>query len=143
MRSLGWLVLASLSMATATCSSSDPAPAAGGGSAGSSGAAPDAALDVTEASTDCDPLPGYDAGLGLDDAATAPKDATVIIVTDSGGDLEGGLPPPVGRWACYVGLGGSEPHNNCTDLGMTCCELKDECYHPDSEPEFCLRPYCR
>lgn len=30
----------------------------------------------------------------------------------------------------------------CEDSGQECCEKKDECWDPATEPGFCDLPYC-
>jgi hypothetical protein len=91
----------------------------------------DASVD---ADAGCDPRDA-----SVDDAPSSDSSAT----TDSGQiDLDSGSSNNPGHFICYVDLGGDARVSNCTG-SLTCCDLKDECYDPAQEPNFCLRPYCQ
>ena len=104
------------------------------------------AQDATaaESSSDalaCDPPPWANKDAATD--APTQHEAGLIIIAD-GGDLEGGEPPPIGRTVCGIVFEpDAEPYDPCPNYGKVCCLLKEECYDPPNEPDFCLRPYCK
>ena len=62
------------------------------------------------------------------------------VVISGGGDLGGGSPLPDARLKCWdeeAGIGFM-----CEQYEKECCEKKDVCYDPQTEPTFCDRPYC-
>jgi hypothetical protein len=86
--------------------------------AASSDAAPEA---------DCDPREVPEAGTRNDGPGSTGSGSRTEEI-----DLTDGGPGPSGRLSCSFGCMGA----------LTCCELKQVCYDPGTEPEFCLRPYC-
>ncbi len=67
--------------------------------------------------------------------ATAPCDPPETY--DAGPDGSA----PQGRFVCYADLGADALVLNCR-APSACCEKKQVCYEPSSEPRFCDHPYC-
>jgi hypothetical protein len=120
-----------LGLACCTAEESDvPAPGVGGSSGGhgGSGAGVGGACDPRETSSTSAT------------SATSGSSAQGVTATTSGIDLGGGEPPPAGRLKCWDPDDGSG--FDCEFYELECCEKKDVCWSPETEPGFCDRPYC-
>jgi hypothetical protein len=132
---LGWAVAAAAVVTMLGCSSDseDPTRASGtGGNANTDDASSDAPV--------CDPRPNLGNGGSPGSGGTSQTEGGVIVADGGNIDLDSGGPPPWGYLKCYDADTGAG--FVCEDSGQVCCEKKDNCWDPATEPTFCDLPWC-
>jgi len=96
----------------------------------------DAGSDAASAEVQCDPRPVSPAPSGSSGSSgSGSSDGSL----DGGANFPGG---PAGRTPCTLNAGEGAPPEPACSGAVVCCELKDECFNPTTEPDFCDRPYC-
>lgn len=92
----------------------------------------DAGVDSGDAGSECDPR----------EASSLPSGPGSGSGT-SDGKLDGSANFPGMRTPCTMYAGEGAPPEPACSGAVICCELKDECFDPETEPDFCARPYCK
>jgi len=138
MRELIAIPVAVILSAALTVSCGDSGDAGSDGSGGAGGAA---STSGSTGGAACDPLPTS----GSSGGASSGQGSGVGVTVGEGGGIDLGAggnagPPPGGRLKCFdpeAGVG-----FDCSKSGGECCEKKDVCWNPETEPTFCDHPYC-